>query len=81
MPSVRNFAEKPSTEKAQYVIDQIAAIVEVTEIPTDLSVFGVKMSDLDFLVEAGSKQTRLLVNNRRELSLDDIRTIYLKVLK
>ena len=75
------FAEKPSTEKAQYVIDQIAAIVEVTEIPTDLSVFGVKMSDLDFLVEAGSKQTRLLVNNRRELSLDDIRTIYLKVLK
>lgn len=75
------FAEKPSTEKAQYVIDQIAAIVEVTEIPTDLSVFGVKMSDLNFLVEAGSKQTRLLVNNRRELSLDDIRTIYLKVLK
>ena len=39
------------------------------------------MSDLDFLVEAGSKQTRLLVNNRRELSLYDIRTIYLKVLK
>lgn len=75
------FAEKPSAEKAQYVIDQIADIVRVTEIPTDLSTFGVKMSDLDFLVEAGSKQTRLLVNNRRELSLDDIRTIYLKVLK
>ena len=60
---------------------QIADIVEVTEIPTDLSTFGVKKSDLNFLVEAGSKQTRLLVNNRRELSLDDIRTIYLKVLK
>lgn len=75
------FAEKSFSEKAQYVIDQIADIVEVTEIPTDLSTFGVKMSDLDFLVEAGSKQTRLLVNNRRELSLDDIRMIYLKVLK
>lgn len=74
-------AQKTSDEKAQYVIDQIADIVKVTEIPTDLSTFGVKIGDLDFLVEAGSKQTRLLVNNRRELSLDDIRAIYLKVLK
>ena len=39
------------------------------------------MEDLDFLVDAGSKQTRLLVNNMKELSLDDIRNIYLKVLK
>ena len=31
--------------------------------------------------EAGSKQQRLLVNNMKELSLDDIRNIYLKVLK
>ncbi len=74
-------AQKTSDEKAQYIIDQIADIVKVTEIPTNLSTFGVKMGDLDFLVEAGSKQTRLLVNNRRELSQDDIRTIYLKVLK
>ena len=68
-------------EKAQYVIDQIADIVKVTNIPTDLEQFGVKMEDLDFLVDAGSKQTRLLVNNMKELSLDDIRSIYLKVLK
>jgi alcohol dehydrogenase class IV len=67
--------------KARYVIDQIADIVKVTEIPTDLAAFGVKKEDLDFLVDAGSKQTRLLVNNRRELSLDDIRAIYMKVLK
>ena len=68
-------------EKARYVIDQIADIVKTTQIPTDLSGFGVRMEDLDFLVTAGSQQTRLLVNNRRELSLDDIRAIYLKVLK
>jgi alcohol dehydrogenase class IV len=73
--------DKSSAEKAQYVIDEIADIVKVTNIPTDLEQFGVKMEDLDFLVDAGSKQTRLLVNNRRELSLDDIRSIYLKVLK
>lgn len=68
-------------EKADYIIGQIADIVKVTDIPTDLNQFGVKMEDLDFLVDAGSKQTRLLVNNMRELSLEDIRTIYLKVLK
>jgi alcohol dehydrogenase class IV len=75
------YVDKSSAEKAQYVIDEIADIVKVTNIPTDLEQFGVKMEDLDFLVDAGSKQTRLLVNNRRELSLDDIRSIYLKVLK
>ncbi len=75
-----HFAET-ETQKARYVIDQIADIVKVTDIPTDLSAYGVKMEDLDFLVSSGSQQTRLLVNNRRELSLDDIRSIYLKVLK
>ena len=72
---------KSIDEKAQYVIEQIADIVKVTNIPTDLKEFGVKMEDLDFLVDAGSQQTRLLVNNMKELSLDDIKAIYLKVLK
>ncbi|MCD8023204.1 MAG: iron-containing alcohol dehydrogenase [Lachnospiraceae bacterium] len=72
---------KSVSEKADYIIDRIAAIVKNTNIPTDLNSFGVKMEDLDFLVDAGSKQTRLLVNNMKELSLDDIRALYLKVLK
>lgn len=67
-------------EKADYVIGQIEDIVKYTEIPTDLYSFGVRKEDLDFLVDAGSKQHRLLVNNRKELSLKDIRDIYLKVL-
>ena len=74
-------AGRTEEEKAQYMIDQIADIVKATEIPTDLSTFGVKMEDLDFLVDAGSRQQRLLVNNMKELSLDDIRNIYLKVLR
>lgn len=76
-----SYVTESMEKKAQYVIDQIRDIVNFTNIPTDLSQFGVKMEDLDFLVDAGSKQTRLLVNNRKELSLDDIRQIYLKVLK
>lgn len=75
------YAEKAVEEKADYVIDQIADIVKVTNIPTDLTQYGVTMDDLDFLVTAGSQQQRLLVNNMKELSLDDIRNIYLKVVK
>ena len=48
-------------------------------IPTKLDEFGVKKEDLDFLVKAGSQQTRLLVNNCKELSLDDIRYLYEKL--
>ena len=75
------YAEKTVEEKADYVIDQIADIVKVTNIPTDLTQYGITMDDLDFLVTAGSQQQRLLVNNMKELSLDDIRNIYLKVVK
>ena len=75
------YAEKTVEEKADYVIDQIADIVKVTNIPTDLTQYGVTMDDLDFLVTAGSQQQRLLVNNMKELILDDIRNIYLKVVK
>lgn len=75
------YSTKSVDERAQFIIDEIADIVKTTNIPTDLSAYGVKMEDLEFLVDAGSKQTRLLVNNMKELSLNDIRTIYLKVLK
>lgn len=74
-------AAKTAAQKADIMIDRIAEIVKNTNIPTDLNAFGVKMEDLDFLVDAGSRQQRLLVNNRKELGLADIRSIYLKVLK
>lgn len=74
------FASKSVDEKADRIIREIADIVRDTEIPTSLETFGVKPADIDFLVDAGSKQTRLLVNNCKELSLDDIRCIYKKVL-
>ena len=75
-----DMSKNTSEEKAQYIIYEIKNIVEVTEIPVNLKEFGVTMNDLDFLVDAGSKVTRLLSNNLKELSLDDIKNIYLKVL-
>lgn len=72
-------SSKTAEEKADHIIDEIAAIVKETHIPVSLQSFGVKPEDLDFLVEAGSQQQRLLVNNCKELSLDDIRMIYKKI--
>jgi alcohol dehydrogenase len=71
---------RTAEEKADHIIEEIAAIVRETNIPTRLQSFGVKPEDLDFLVEAGSQQQRLLVNNCKELSLEDIRVIYKKVM-
>ncbi|TCS77074.1 iron-containing alcohol dehydrogenase [Pectinatus cerevisiiphilus] len=73
-------SSKSIDEKAEHIISEIAEVVKATNIPISLKEFGVKDSDLDFLVQAGSQQTRLLVNNCKKLSLDDIRYIYKKVM-
>ena len=72
--------KESALKKAEFIIHEIAAIVHDTHIPTDLKQFGVKAEDLDFLVESGSQQKRLLNNNCKSLSLADIRGIYQKVL-
>ncbi|MGE4214058.1 MAG: iron-containing alcohol dehydrogenase [Anaerotignaceae bacterium] len=71
---------KTTEEKAQHMINEIKSIVKDTAIPTSLKDFGVPAADLEVLVESGSQQTRLLVNNMKELSLDDIRELYKKVM-
>ena len=67
-------------EKAEVMIEDIADIVQKLEIPTDLAEFGVQLKDLDFLVEAGSGVRRLLDNNKRALTKEEITDIYLSVL-
>jgi len=66
--------------KSEFVVRAIASIVRETEIPVNLNDFGVKKSDLAFLVNAGFQQQRLLVNNPKKLSVEDIQSIYQKVL-
>ena len=68
-------------ERAEYMIDRIGEVVEKTNIPTDLSSFGVTREHLDFLTQAGSQQKRLLNNNRKQFTLDEIRAIYQQVIK
>lgn len=67
-------------EKSAYMINQLEEIVKVLEIPTSLKTFNVPAEDLDGLVAAGMEVTRLLVNNKREVTPEDAKKIYLEIL-
>ncbi|MDH6363675.1 alcohol dehydrogenase class IV [Enterococcus sp. PF1-24] len=67
-------------EKSSYMIKQLDEIVKVLEIPTSLKTFNVPKEDLEGLVAAGMEVTRLLVNNKREVTPEDARNIYLQIL-
>ena len=67
-------------ERSLRIITAIEDVIHRTDIPTDLKPYGVQPSDIDFLVTSGSQQRRLLDNNRKELTLEEIRAIYQSVL-
>lgn len=72
--------ELSTSEKSGYMIEQLEMIVNKLEIPTSLKTFSVPKEDLEGLVAAGMEVTRLLVNNRREITPDVARDIYLQIL-
>ena len=65
---------------AQTLVDQLVAWTAALEIPQDLRQFGVSEEHLDALAVAASKVKRLLGNNPKSLSLDDIKSIYARLL-
>jgi alcohol dehydrogenase len=65
---------------AQKLVDQLVAWTATLEIPQDLRQFGVSEDHLDALAVAASKVKRLLGNNPKTLSLDDIKSIYARLL-
>ncbi len=67
-------------EKSAYLLAWMEKIVKELEIPTSLKEFGVPAEDLDGLVEAGMQVTRLLVNNMREVTPADARSLYEKII-
>ncbi len=66
--------------KSKAVIDKLDEIVKHLDIPKSLKDFGVPESDLDSLVASGMEVTRLLVNNRRKVTPEDARKIYLEIM-
>lgn len=68
-------------DEADWVLDRMQAMLQRLEIPTKLTDFGVGKEDLDELVESGMAVQRLLVNNRREVTAADARTLYLEIME
>ncbi|WP_208587782.1 iron-containing alcohol dehydrogenase [Gracilibacillus suaedae] len=74
---VRGISE---TEAANLVVEKIQEWTHTLEIPQDLKEYGVKNSDLKELSVSASKVTRLLNNNPKTLSLEEIENIYRQLL-
>src|SRR6201997_633501 len=67
---------RPTSQKARLFVDAMAAICRDCKVPPSLADVGIKSGDLQKLAEDAMKQTRLLVNNPREMSYDDALAIY-----
>ncbi len=67
-------------EKSAALIELMDSIVEHLDIPKSLAELGVTDVPIDWLAEAGLKQQRLLVNNMREVTLEDAKAIYEQII-
>jgi alcohol dehydrogenase len=65
---------------AQKMIDNLYALNGDLNIPSGIAAYGVTEADLDTLVEAASKVTRLLENNPKPLTKSDMQAIYRRLL-
>ncbi|MGJ7515078.1 iron-containing alcohol dehydrogenase [Pseudomonas baetica] len=72
-------AQGSALEKANALIDHLEALPGRIGLPTRLRDVGITLDDLEALAIDAMKQARLLGNNPRELSLDDVRAIYRQV--
>lgn len=67
-------------EKADRLLERMEGLIRNLKIPSSLREFGVDAKDLDTLVEGGMNVQRLLVNNKRTVTPEDARALYLEVL-
>ena len=65
---------------ARKLIDKMVEWTAAVDIPQDLRKFGVSEEHLDALAVAASKVKRLLGNNPKALTLDDMKSIYRRLL-
>lgn len=69
----------PKSQIADKVIESLHSLVKDLNIPSDLKQYGVDERDIDTLVGEASKVTRLLDNNPKPLSKEDMFHIYKKL--
>jgi alcohol dehydrogenase class IV len=76
-PSTRDL---PAGEASRRFVDSLGAICRDCKVPATLAEVGVQEGDLARLAEDAMKQTRLLVNNPREVTYADAYAIYSEAL-
>jgi alcohol dehydrogenase class IV len=64
------------SQRARLFVDAVASICRDCNVPASLADVGIAKSDLKKLAEDAMKQTRLLVNNPREVKFEDALAIY-----
>lgn len=62
--------------KTRALIDALRELIDDVALPATLSAAGVRAEDIDRLAADAMLQQRLLVNNPREVALEDARAIY-----
>ncbi len=73
-------AGESAPDAAQKLIDRLSLWTQQLQIPQDLRRYGVTEADLDRLAEGAAKVKRLLGNNPKPLTLDDMKAIYRRLL-
>ena len=68
-------------QAAEKMIDNLFALIKDLHIQAGLKEKGITKADVELMVEAASKVTRLLDNNPRPMTKDSMRDIYLKLLQ
>lgn len=66
-------------ERARALVDYLGALAGELKLPTRLRDVGIVEADIETLAEDAMKQSRLLGNNPRAVSLADVRAIYREV--
>ena len=67
---------KDDRQVADIFVDALFALNRDLKIPSDLKRWNITDTDLETLVEGAAKVTRLLDNNPRPMSKEDILAIY-----
>lgn len=70
---------QPDEQKAEYLIAELFRLAKELHIPASLEELGVPYADIDLLVDSAYQVRRLLDNNPKDLTRDDIRSIYLSL--
>ena len=76
-----DIAKAMGLSSAAEVIGELYALINDLEIRCDLKSKGISAEVLDEMVESAAKVTRLLDNNPKHMSKNDILSIYKKLLE